>query len=198
MPDQELTAADAALRESITELSVHIPCGGIRGPLQRRSRYYPNLPIRWQSCRCEDNPQRWESCDVSREKDLCAVCFRGTAGGVSRWSWVACENCREVNDAIERLTGRRPFALGRHSLMNGIGIRGGASPQVQEEQTQRLIGFINSNGGLGDWREHEYPRLASFFDPDSDVPLRLWQQQWPPSRQASLEVFKRLWGERLP
>jgi len=35
MTDQPLTAADAALRERITELSVHIPCGGLRGPAQR-------------------------------------------------------------------------------------------------------------------------------------------------------------------
>ena len=128
--EQELSAADAALRERITELSVHIPCGGIRGPLQQRSRSHPDLPVRWQSCRDEDFPEKWEGCDVSREYDLCAICFRATAGGRSRWAWIACEDCREVNAGIERVWGSRPFALGRHSLMNGIGVRGGSSPEV--------------------------------------------------------------------
>jgi hypothetical protein len=99
---------------------------------------------------------------------------------------------------VQRLTGRRRFALGRHSLMNGIGIRGGASPEVQEAQLQRLTEFITGNGGLGDWREREYPRMASAFDPDDDVPLHDWQQQWPPSRAASIEVFERLLGVTLP
>ncbi|EUA20568.1 hypothetical protein I552_6791 [Mycobacterium xenopi 3993] len=93
---------------------MHIPCGGLRGPVGGR----------WQSCRHENAPERWEGCDVSRAKDLCIICFRATAGGTSRWSWLACENCRRVNAAIARLEpeyGERPFALGRHSLMNGIG-----------------------------------------------------------------------------
>ena len=129
--ERKLSAADAALRERITELSVHIPCGGLRGPLQRKSRAYPGLPIRWQSCRDEDAPQKWAACDVSRERDLCIICFRATAGGTSRWAWLACDDCRAVNDAIESRWGFRPFALGRHSLMNGIGVRGGSPPDVQ-------------------------------------------------------------------
>ena len=95
--ERKLSAADAALRERITELSVHIPCGGLRGPLQRRSRAYPDLPMRWQSCRDEDSPEKWEGCDVSRECDLCIICFRATAGGTSRWAWLACDDCRAVN-----------------------------------------------------------------------------------------------------
>jgi hypothetical protein len=35
MTERKLSATDAALRERITELSVHIPCGGLRDPLQR-------------------------------------------------------------------------------------------------------------------------------------------------------------------
>jgi hypothetical protein len=34
MTEQQLSAADAALRERITKLSVHIPCGRLRGPVQ--------------------------------------------------------------------------------------------------------------------------------------------------------------------
>ena len=108
MTERKLSATDAALRERITELSVHIPCGGLRGPLQRKSRAYPNLPVKWQSCPDEDCPEKWEGHDVSRERDLCIICFRATAGGTSRWSWLACDDCRAVNSAIESRWGFRP------------------------------------------------------------------------------------------
>jgi hypothetical protein len=185
-----LSATDAALRERITELSVHIPCGGLRGPVQRRGR--------WQSCADEDFPEKWEGCDVSRARDLCIVCFRGTAGGASRWAWLACDDCSAINATLERAWGFRPLALGRHSLMNGIGIRGGASPKVVKQQAARLAEFAKSNGGLREWRHQEYRRVAAKFDPLADIPLRVWQQEWPPSRRASVDAFSRLLGRELP
>ena len=69
MAERKLSAADAALRERVTELSVHIPCGGLRGPLQRKNPRHPELPVKWQ-CRDEDVPEKWVGCDVSRERDL--------------------------------------------------------------------------------------------------------------------------------
>jgi hypothetical protein len=78
MNHQPLSTADAALRERITELSVHIPYGRLRGPVQHRRE-------KWQSCHHEDAPVKWEGVDVSSAYDLCIVCFRATAGGTSRW-----------------------------------------------------------------------------------------------------------------
>lgn len=187
MTERKLSAADAALRERIVELSVHIHCGDLRGPIGGR----------WQSCRDEDSPERWEGCDVSSEKDLCIICFRATAGGRSRWSWLACQNCLRVNETLARLEseyGDRPFALGRHSLMNRIGVRGLAPPEVQEEQIARLLAFLKGDDRLREWRRREYPRLASRFDPVADVPLRIWQAEWPPSIKASVNAFERLLG----
>jgi hypothetical protein len=195
-----LSAADAALRERITELSVHIPCGRLRGPVLRRDRA-SCLPAVWQSCPDEDSPEKWPSCDVSREKDLCVICFRATAGGTSRWSWLACENCRSINDSISESWGFRPFTLGRHSIMNGIAVRGAASPEVREAQAARLAAFATGDDRRRDWRRREYPRLASRFDPLADVPLRVWQAEWPPGRPASVDAFRRLlhdFGELPP
>ena len=179
----------------ITELCVHIPCGGIRGPLQRRRVGETLVPVKWQSCRDEDSPAKWEGCDVSSERDLCIICFRATAGGPSRWAWLACDNCRAVNESIGRRWGFRPFALGRHSLMNGIGVRGGAPPEVQKEQLARLAEFAKGDHDLRQWRREEYARLASKFDPLADVPLRVWQEEWTPSKSASLDAFERLLGD---
>jgi hypothetical protein len=197
MTERKLSATDAALRERLTELCVHIPCGQLRGPLQRKNPYQPALPIRWQSCRDEDSPEKWEGCDVSRDRDLCIICFRATAGGRSRWSWLACEDCRSVNPSIETSSGIRPFALGRHSLMNGIGVRGGAPREVADAQLARLVEFARGDERLRSWRQQEYFRLAGAFDPLADVPLRTWQDHWPPSRQASIDAFSRLLGGHL-
>jgi len=183
---EEVSATDAALRQRIHNLGVHIPCGGIRGPVPG---FGPRL---WQSCRCEDHPLKWHGVDVSTQYDLCIICFRATAGGVSRWSWLACEDCRAVNSSLILPPGVRSFALGRHSLMNGIGVRGGAPPEVQEEQLARLQAFFRGDDRLRSWRREEYGRLASVFDPLGDVPLEDWQQQWPPSRRASVDAFRRL------
>lgn len=195
MTKHQLSATDAAIRERLTELCVHIPCGGLRGPLQRPNRFHPELPVKWQSCRDEDTPQKWETADVSREFDLCIICFRATAGGQSRWAWLACENCREVNKSIELRWSVRPFPLGRHSMMNGIGVRGGSSPEVRDAQTARLAEFAKGNPTLRDWRRLEYARLAFPFDPLGDVPLTVWQQEWAPSRTASVDAFARLLGD---
>lgn len=105
--------------------------------------------------------------------------LQGTAGGVSRWAWLGCEDCRAINAALEQMWGFRPLALGRHSLMNGIGVRGGAPPEVVEQHTAQLAAFARSRGGLRDWYHREYPRLAAEFDPLADIPLRVWQQKWP-------------------
>jgi len=183
-----LSATDAALRKRIVGLSVHIPCGDLRGPV---------LHGRWQSCRDEDSPEKWEGCDVSRERDLCIICFRATAGGTSRWSWLACADCRRVNASIARREpkyGDRPFALGRHSLMNGVGVRGAAPPEVREEQIARVVAFAKGDDRLRDWRRREYWRLASRFDPLADIPLRVWQAEWAPSLEASVSAFARLLG----
>ena len=55
-----------------------------------------NCRLLWQSCGDEDSPARWVACDVSEDRQLCIVCFRGTAGGRSRWSWLACEHCHDI------------------------------------------------------------------------------------------------------
>jgi hypothetical protein len=197
MTERKLSATDAALRKRITELSVHIPCGWLRGPVPRISKW-PHLQGHWQSCPDEDSPEKWLGCDVSRALDLCIICFRATAGGHTRWSWLACHDCLAVHTELESAWGFRPFALGRHSLMNGIGVRGGAPAEVQQEQIARLVKFAKGDGRLRKWREDEYSRLASRFDPLGDIPLRVWQQEWVPSLGASWDAFSRLIGVELP
>lgn len=192
LADNIISTTDAAVRKRVEVLSVHVPCGGIRGPIQRGT--WPG----WQSCRCEDRPVRWQWADVSRAYDLCVVCFRATAGGPSRWSWLACENCRAVNREIGEIWGFDPFKLGRHSLMNGVGVRPDGPPDVRDAQVVRLREFARGDVRLRDWRRTEYPRLASSFDHLADVPLKVWQRRHPAGWHASHDAFARLIGPGFP
>jgi hypothetical protein len=82
--------------------------------------------------------------------------------------------------------------------MNGIGLRGAAPAEVLDQQIAKLVAFARGDGRLQTWRESEYQRLAAAFDPLADVPLRVWQQQWVPSLDASWDAFLRLLGVSLP
>lgn len=82
--------------------------------------------------------------------------------------------------------------------MNGIGVRGGSPPDVAKAQLERLAEFARGREGLRRWRDREYARLASRFDPLADVPLRVWQEEWPPGRVASEDAFTRLFGGLCP
>ena len=195
MTEHDLSPTDAALRERIIVLSVHIPCGGIRGPIQRATQRKFAI---WQSCSCEDEPEKWDWVDISRLYDLCRICLRATAGGTSRFSWIACADCRDINSAVHNAWGFRPFALGRHSLMNGIGVQGGAPRRLQEQQLARLTEFARGDSRLREWRQAEYRRLAAHFDPLADVKLRIWQEVHPPSLEASRDAFARLIGPGFP
>lgn len=186
-----ISARDEALREHITELCVHIPCGRLRGPVGGR----------WQSCPCEDTPENWEGCDVSREQDLCVICLRATAGGTSRWAWLACENCRRANNAVAKMYddyGDRSFALTRYSLTNGTAVTG--RPRLHEagQVPAGVQEYAAGDDRVRRWCESEYPRMAANFDPQADVPLRIWQQQWPPSIEASVKAYGRLLGHVTP
>lgn len=116
--------AEAFNARTLNDLAVHVARGGIRGPIGR----FPALcdcdvyKGVWQSCPCENTPAQWEGCDVSRAKDLCILCARATAGGTTRWSWLACGECREVVRADGAL-GLPSLPLGRHSIMNGAAVR---------------------------------------------------------------------------
>lgn len=134
----------------------------------------------------------WEGADVSRIVDLCVICFRGNAGGPSRWAWTACTDCRDINDDIGKLWGFKPFKLGRHSLMNRIGVRGGLNPEQRAAAFQHLDEFRKGDSDLRAWRATEYGQLASRYEPLADVPLTTWQRDWPPSKEASRDAFDRL------
>ena len=92
---------------------------------------------RWQSCPDEDSPERWEGCDVSRERDLCIVCFRDTAGGVRDGHGWAAKLPRDQRRTGAGMglppTGPRPAQPDEQNRR-----RGDAPPEVQRGKSPSL------------------------------------------------------------
>ena len=72
--------------------------------------------------------------------------------------------CCEVNLAIGDIVGadRGVLPLGRHSLMNGLGLRGSpkVSDEVFEDFAHALIAMFRQQGRLGSWGRDEARRLC--------------------------------------
>lgn len=170
-------------------LTVHLPCARVRG----------GTKYGLQGCPCQPAP-RWEGCDVSRAVDLCAVCARGTAGGVSRWAWLGCASCRSVEKALQGWLGMRVLPLGRHSIMNGTGLRvAEATSEEVDAFAVHLDGLSVGWDRLSAWGKAEVGRLAGELPhPDPDVPLPMWQQTFTPSWRSSVDAYERLLSTPLP
>ena len=82
--------------------------------------------------------------------------------------------------------------------MNGIGVRGGARQKSERSKSpgwwSSLKAMTACVGGAG----RSTRGLASRFDPLADIPLRVWQQEAPPSSGASWDAFSRLIGSERP
>jgi hypothetical protein len=194
-PLRPVSEADASLRANINELVVHVPCGGIRGTIGRiysRCQCPANDGV-WQSCNCEDEPVRWERCDVSRVVDLCLLCARGRTGGVTKWANLGCGSCWAVNEQAARSLGYRPLPLARHSIRNGAAIRGNARGEEFRRQHAALVGVVRTWRDLDEWFLSEVQQLAESqgWSGDRMVLLTTWQERLPPSRAASRDAFQR-------
>ncbi len=169
------------------QLHVHLPCVQLRGWAGRS-----------QGCLCEPS-EPWPGCDVSPAQDLCLVCARGTAGGTSRWSWLACTTCRSVDKALRDWLGMRVLPLGRHSIMNGVGLRAATASQEEVDAfCVRLEGLE-----LGWDRLHAGEAMRPGGWPGaSPTPAPTCRSRsgstFPPSLEASLDAYERILETSLP
>jgi len=201
-------AGDAALRQRLPSvpsrpappdvppgLSVHVPCGQVRGPV-RRSWRGDDQQVE-QTCPCQPVRPRWPGVDVSETVQLCTVCARGPAGGPTRWAWLACWTCRRVRDRSDDL---RLFLLplGRHSVTNGQYIRGARTAKNRQKQQATVASAVAGWQELHEWALLESTMLATRFGGLHDVPLAQWMTELPESQAASVNAATRLvtWCER--
>jgi hypothetical protein len=102
--------------------------------------------------------------------------------------------CLTANYALELAWGRRLFALGRHSVMDGVGVSLSGAAEVVADQAAGLTSFLRGDDRLSEWRDEEYARLAAAFAGREDVPLAEWQLVHPATPKMSVDAFARLLG----
>ena len=128
-----------------------------------------------QRCRCEKY-QDYAGVDCPSGFHLCSMCATSVAGGTSRYSWNACEVCLKFNRKFEKEFGGS-LPLGRHSMMNGVGIPLSASAEVQELATKKLLQFVHITGSISDW-ETLQSRLLFESVPEWERELYVKQSVW--------------------
>lgn len=187
-----MTASDSSTSEYENEwsrLTLHVPCLRLHG----------KTPYGWQACRCEP-PATWPGCDVSRVADLCTICGRGTAGGVSRWAWLGCRHCCAIEHVLRNWLGICVTPLGRHSIQNGVGVRvGRTSVGDSTAFAQALQPLQRGWSELASWGDQEVGRLVARLPHKAeDFPISDWMDIFPPSTNGSLDAYQRYLRIPLP
>jgi hypothetical protein len=113
-------------------------CGGLFGP----------APL-GQRCACDRTPQApWPGYDFNEQIRLCDCCGRFLLPSGRRWSIWFCGPCKERVILLNQEFGFPLIPLGRHSLVNGLGLSGGPGrTPPSDDQIER---FAEALGGLFD------------------------------------------------
>jgi hypothetical protein len=123
--------------ESSDNFTICLVCAGLAGFPSGRSDYP-------QVCRCHRaGEQRWPDHDYNEYFDLCWCCLLEAIPSGSKWSSFYCDECRQRVRRYNQSVGRVVLYRGRHSIMNGLGLRGSdaAIPEAVEA-------FAAAAGGL--------------------------------------------------
>jgi hypothetical protein len=107
-----------------------------------------------QRCACDRKDQSsWSGYDYNEHTCLCHCCMRQTLRSGSRWSVWFCQGCKQRVLTLNRRVGLAVIPIGRHSLMNGIGLSGEAATKRSEVDafTARLNAFFERVNDLYEW-----------------------------------------------
>ena len=80
-----------------------------------------------QRCRCPDKVPEgpaWPGHDLNEHLHLCECCSMVVLRSGSRWSVWFCEACHQRVFELNESAGGGVIPVGRHSLMNGVGVAG--------------------------------------------------------------------------
>jgi hypothetical protein len=150
----------------------------------------------WRVPPCDHFPDPTRSTDPERDQPhhLCELCARSWAPMRSRWSWLACGTCRNVNDAIRDAYGAR-LPLGRHSLMNGGAVDlSEPDPQIRARQQAHLDEVLVGMRGLYAWgllqaREIHETLMPAVYLTAARIPTEVWQAHAKASWRASCTAW---------
>jgi hypothetical protein len=124
------------------------------------------------------------------------MCGTEIAGGIARWAWNACESCMKFNRYLT-LTYSFRLPLGRHSIINSVGIPVHASKEVQEDATKAMFHFLNVAGSIEDWGVLQARVLfesVHSWEKKQIIPLTKWEAKFHLSKvkasARSAQAFK--------
>ena len=150
--DLDPTVGVGAWKRDVDDFTICRVCAGLAGFPKGRSDYP-------QVCRCHRAAeQRWPDHDFNEYFDLCWCCLLELIPSGSKWSSFYCEDCRQRVRGYNESVGRVVLFVGRHSIMNGLGLRGreAAVPEVVTAFGLALGRFGAELGGfceaMGAWR----------------------------------------------
>ena len=148
-----------------------------------------------QVCSCEEY-KRYPGVDCPSGNHLCSMCAATMVGGTSRWSWNACASCLKFNGYLAR-TYKFALPLGRHSIMNSIGVPLKASQEVQKKATDEMLSFLDVARSIEDWGTLQARQLFESiysWKKLSFIPIADWEAKFHLSKvkatTRSAQAFK--------
>ena len=148
-----------------------------------------------QRCRCEVY-KAYPGIDCPSGFHLCYMCAASVAGGTGRYSWDVCDVCLKLNRKLARDFGVS-LPLGRHSLMNGLGIPLHATKRIQEEAATELLHFLDVAGSISDWGILQARTLfesVPMWRKEPFIRLQRWEEKFQLSTvkatSRSVKMFK--------
>ena len=184
--------------EQVAGMDLCLACFGLRGEFKAKTHRCVCQPME------DDWRERgeWTGYDIPLHVEVCGLCVRGTMKSGSRWTAYACRTCLDLNLAVGRALGsdRGVLPLGRHSLMNGVGLR---HSEYEDEGlaglSAVLVQLVQVWFRLADWKVEEGQRRTSdAFKGMKTIPWSNWEQANPVSAGASADAFCRFVEYDLP
>lgn len=157
----------------------------------------------YQHCKCEPKPDvQIPNVDCPSGFLLCALCARNYAGGLSRWSWLVCNQCKSIA-AHKRINGWN-IPIGRHSLMNQISWPTHVDDQTErEKQVNEMVKFVDYQKELLAFGKLQSTKLflsKPELKNEHHVSLFRWRAEFPISEdisKAAVVAFRRQVREKL-
>jgi len=135
---------------------------------------------RWrQHCRCEpdqEDREAWKPYDFPTAAELCRCCGTALLRSGSKWACWFCPGCLRLVRAFNARVGRCVIPIGRHTLMNGVGVAATEIeiPVVIDTFASESASLFQKMGFLDDWAAKvvAYNLSAVDRDPSDIIALR--------------------------
>jgi hypothetical protein len=131
----------------------------------------PNHVGEYQKC-CdktdEDRQRRWEAFDFNEWVYICACCTSEGVVSGHKFALFYCEECKDRIVEVRRSETPLAIPLGRHSLMNGIGLRGSdaTKPAAAKVFADALNGMFGTISAISEWQRRRLLGILADCDED--------------------------------